>query len=233
MTTPEPIRIFIGFDQREAAAYHVCVQSLIEHSSQPLEIHPLALNNMRRFYAERHMDGSNAFIYTRFLVPYLCGWSGYAIFLDGDMLIRSDIAELWDMRRGDRGVHVVKHYYTTKHPIKYLGNKNEDYPRKNWSSVILWNCGYFPNRCLTPAYIKEHDGSHLHRFEWLKDEHIESLPPRWNHLVSEYPVNPNADLLHYTIGTPCFPGYEKQEGGVEWITTFKRMIEPCLNSPQD
>jgi len=223
---PESIKIFLGYDPREAAAYHVCCQSLIEHSSEPLEIHPLALNNMARFYAEAHTDGSNAFIYSRFLVPYLCGFSGFAIFLDGDMLVRRDIAELWHLRRPDRGVQVVQHDYKTAHPIKYLGAKNEDYPRKNWSSVVVWNCGYFPNRKLTPEFVGKAPGSYLHRFEWLTDEQIEALPFAWNHLNIEYKPNPAAALYHYTLGLPAFEGYGTQEGADEWFATADRMLTP-------
>ena len=222
----EPIRIFIGYDPREASAYHVCCQSLIERSSRPLEIHPLALNNLEASYVEQHKDGSNAFIYSRFLVPYLCGFSGFAIFLDGDMLARGDVAELWNMRRPDRGVQVVKHDYKTAFPVKYLGAKNEDYPRKNWSSVILWNCGFFPHRKLTPDFVAKAKGSYLHRFEWLEDAQIEPLPSDWNHLTMEYAPNPAAMLYHYTLGLPAFKGYDEQEGAGEWFDTADRMMAP-------
>lgn len=220
------VRVFIGYDKREASAYHVCCQSLIEHSSVPLEIHPLALNNMERFYAERHVDGSNAFIYSRFLVPYLCGWTGHALFLDGDMLVRGDIADLWNRRRNDKGAQVVKHDYLTKHPYKYLGYKNEDYPRKNWSSVILWNCNYFPHRKLTPEFVATKPGSYLHRFGWLEDSMIDDLPAEWNRLVMEQPVEPQDKLLHYTIGLPAFKGYDQQDGAQEWFDTAERMMAP-------
>ena len=226
MSTPEPVRVFIGYDAREAVAYHVCCQSIIENCSRPVEIHPVALNLMQKFYAEAHKDGSNAFIYTRFLVPYLCGWHGSALFLDGDMLVRGDLAELWALRRPDRGVQVVQHDYRTKHPVKYLGAVNEDYPRKNWSSVILWNCGFWPNRKLTPEFVTEQPGSYLHRFEWLRDEQIEPLPPEWNHLCMEQEPTVDAKLLHFTVGTPCFPGYEQQEGADEWRATLQRMNTP-------
>jgi hypothetical protein len=226
VSTPEPIRVFIGYDAREAVAYHVCVQSLIEHSSVPLEIHPLALNTMEEFYAERHVDGSNAFIYSRFLVPYLCGFAGYALFLDGDMLCRSDVAALWARRRPDKGCAVVQHDYQTRYPVKYLGAKNEDYPRKNWSSVILWNCAYYPHRKLTPEFVATASGSYLHRFGWLADPQIDALPPEWNHLCKEYPALPTAKLLHFTVGTPCFPGYEEQEGAGEWFATRDRANAP-------
>lgn len=226
MSTPEPIRIFIGYDSREASAYHVCCQSLIEHSSLPLEIHPLALNNMERFYAEQHTDGSNAFIYSRFLVPYLCGFSGFALFLDGDMLVRGDVADLWNYRRSDVGIQVVKHDYKTKHPVKYLGSVNQDYPRKNQSSVMLWNCSFWPNRKLTPEFVSNSPGSFLHQFGWLDDGQIDSLPAAWNHLTMEYPESEKAQLLHYTIGLPAFAGYEQQEGADEWFATRDRMLTP-------
>jgi len=226
MSTPEPIRIFIGYDSREASAYHVCCQSLIEHSSQPLEIHPLALNNMERFYTEQHTDCSNAFIYSRFLVPYLCGWNGFAIFLDGDMLVRGDVAELWHFRRSDRGVHVVEHDYQTKYTVKYLGARNENYSRKNWSSVMLWNCGFYPHRKLTPDFIAKADGSYLHRLTWLNDDQIEALPAEWNHLCMEYAPAPNVKLAHFTIGLPAFSGYAEQYCADEWFATRERMLAP-------
>ena len=225
MRTPEIARIFIGYDPRESVAYHVCSQSLIEHSSIPLQITPLALPNIAGLYAETHTDGSNAFIYSRFLIPWLCGWQGPALYLDGDMIVRSDIAELWALRRLDVGVQVVKHDYKTKHPVKYLGARNEDYPGKNWSSVILWNCGYSPHRCLTPDFVSKATGSYLHRFEWLLPEKVGDLPRSWNHLVGEY-GKADCDLAHYTIGTPCFPGYEAQEYGVEWYDCLTNLMAP-------
>ena len=133
----KPIPIFIGYDPREAIAYHVCANSIIRHSSVPVSLIPLALNNFKD-YTETHTDGSNQFIYSRFLVPYLMDYTGQAIFMDGDMIVRGDIAELWALRELDKDVQVVKHDYKTKMKEKYLGSKNEDYPRKNWSSVMIF-----------------------------------------------------------------------------------------------
>lgn len=209
------IPIFIGYDPRESIAYHVCVNSIIRHATQPVQIIPVALN-LFKDYTETHTDGSNHFIYTRFLVPYLMNWSGHAIFIDGDMIVKSDITELWDMRDPTLDVQVVKHDYKTKMPIKYMGAKNEDYPRKNWSSVIIWNCNSFPNRRLTPEYIMKSTGSHLHRFEWLDDSRIGELPKEWNWLPDEYGPNLDAKLLHYTLGTPCFHEFASTPMGDEW-----------------
>lgn len=215
----QPYRIFIGYDPREAVAYHACVQSIIDWCKEPGKLQFTPVRGQRR-------DGSNDFIYARFLVPHLCGFSGRALFLDGDMIVRADVRELFDLPMLYRGVRVVKHDYKTKHLVKYLGNKNEDYPRKNWSSVVMWDCGFFPHRILTPEFVAKSSGSYLHRFEWLKDDQIGDLPAEWNHLTMEYEPNPAAKLYHYTVGTPCFHGFRIQEGADEWYSTYRRLIAP-------
>lgn len=209
------IPIFIGYDPREAIAYHTCVNSIIRNSTVPISIVPVALNLFEN-YAETHTDGSNHFIYTRFLVPYLMNYTGWAIFIDGDMIVRQDINELWNLRHPQYDIMVVQHQYKTRMTTKYLGSKNEDYPRKNWSSVILWNCDSASNRCLTPEFVQKSTGAQLHRFSWLADSQIGALPPEWNWLPDEYGANPNAKLLHYTLGTPCFQEFANTPQSDEW-----------------
>jgi lipopolysaccharide biosynthesis glycosyltransferase len=211
----KPIPVFVGYDPREAVAYHTCANSIIRHASRPVAIIPLALN-LFEDYEETHTDGSNHFIYSRFLVPHLMEYSGHAIFIDGDMIVRSDIVELWEQRDVTKDVQLVKHDYRTRMTEKYLGAKNEDYPRKNWSSVILWNCNSFPNRRLTPDFVQQSTGSFLHRFTWLDDERIGELPREWNWLPDEYGPNPDAKLLHYTLGTPCFHEFATTPMADEW-----------------
>ena len=211
----KPIPVFVGYDPREAVAYHTCANSIIRHASRPVAIVPLALN-LFEDYEETHTDGSNHFIYSRFLVPHLMEYSGHAIFIDGDMIVRSDIVELWEQRDVTKDVQIVKHDYRTRMTEKYLGAPNEDYPRKNWSSVILWNCNSFPNRRLTPDFVQQSTGSFLHRFTWLDDERIGELPREWNWLPDEYGPNPDAKLLHYTLGTPCFHEFATTPMADEW-----------------
>jgi hypothetical protein len=211
------IRVFIGYDSRESVAYHTCVQSILENTKSQVSFHPVC--------GERR-DGSNDFIYARFLVPWLCGFSGPAIFVDGDMIVRGDIAELAALHRNDQGVQVVKHDYKTKYPVKYLGNKNEDYPRKNQSSVMVWNCGYFPNKKLTPEYVASKSGSFLHRFLWLNEGQIGGLPESWNRLVLEQPIQADDKLLHFTIGIPAFQEYADCDGAEEWHATLGRALLP-------
>ena len=213
------IPVFIGYDPREAAAYHVCQQSILDNSpGADVAFYPVC---------GEQRDGSNTFIYERFLVPYKMRFQGHAIWLDGDMIVRGDIRELWRERPiGYMGCSVVKHDYKTKHPVKYLGNKNEDYPRKNWSRVILWDCVIFPNRVQVPDFVSRATWAYLHRFQWLADHQIGSLPEKWNRLVLEQDIQPTDELLHYTIGTPCFAEYADCDGADEWHQTYNRMVAP-------
>ena len=145
----EIVDIIVGFDEREAVAYHTFTQSVIEKSTTPIRFLPLCKGSLST-YEEVHKDGSNDFIYSRFLVPYLMNFNGWAIYADGDMVCLEDIKKLWDLRNNKYAVQVVKHNYKTKISKKYWGNKNEDYPRKNWSSLILWNCNHPSHKKLTP-----------------------------------------------------------------------------------
>ena len=218
------ISIVVGFDQRESIAYHVFCQSVLERASSPIRFIPLS-DNLVKKYKETHLDGSNQFIYSRFLTPYLSEYKGWAIFADGDMVCQADITDLWNLRDESKAVQVVKHDYKTKAQIKYLGNKNENYPRKNWSSLILWNCEHPANKLLTPDFIQSQPGSFLHRFSWLSNELIGELPMEWNWLAIEYPENPEAKIIHYTLGTPCFKDYSKESMSDIWYQIYGITIE--------
>lgn len=217
------IRLMVGFDPRESVAFHTFVQSVIDVTSVPVSVTPLVLSALPG-YSETHTDGSNTFIYSRFLTPYLAGFNGWAIFADGDMICREDLKELWDLRNENYAVMVAKHDYRTKAAQKYLGNKNENYPKKNWSSVILWNCSHPKNRVLTPEFVMSKDGKFLHRFSWLVDENIGEIPIQWNWLTTEYPNNPSAKLLHFTLGTPCFRDYQQSDMAEVWWDAHKNSL---------
>ena len=209
------INLFVGFDPREAVAYHVFCSSIIQNTSVPVQITPLVLSQLQEFN-EMHDDRSNDFVYSRFLTPYLTNFNGWAIFADGDMICQGDLKELIDMADPLKAVMVVKHDYQTKATQKYLGNINENYPRKNWSSVILWNCDHPKHKILTPDFVSKQTGKFLHRFSWLDDQDIGELPLEWNWLASEYKVNREAKLIHYTLGTPCFKDYKNSDMADIW-----------------
>jgi len=209
------INLFVGFDPREAVAYHGFCNSIIQNTSVPVQITPLVLSQLQEFN-ERHDDRSNDFVYSRFLTPYLSDFKGWAIFADGDMICQGDLKELIDMADPSKAVMVVKHDYQTKATQKYLGNINENYPRKNWSSVILWNCDHPKHKILTPDFVSKQTGKFLHRFSWLDDQDIGELPLEWNWLANEYRVNREAKLIHFTLGTPCFKDYKNSDMADIW-----------------
>jgi lipopolysaccharide biosynthesis glycosyltransferase len=223
------IPLYFGFDPRESIGAHVFQHSVLTRASLPVSFIPLHLDNVSKFYTETHKDGTNNFIYSRFLIPYMQGYQGWAIFMDGaDMLCLNDIAKLWELRDPfGKAVQVVKHDYKTTSNRKYVGTQmesdNRDYERKNWSSVMLINCAHYAWRRVTPRFIEESSGADLHRFTFMQDIEIGELPEEWNHLVTETPANPKAKLIHYTLGIPGFKHYEHCEFSDEWFDERGRM----------
>lgn len=221
------VKVFIGFDPVESVAWHTMAHSILKHSSRPVAIIPINIKNLESIYTrERDPKQSNEFSFTRFLVPYLSEYSGYSLFFDCDMLLRSDICEIFDVIQKDPGkaVYVVKHTYEPRVDIKYLNTVQYKYPRKNWSSVVLWNCGHPANKIITPEFVNSATGLDLHRFTWLKDEEIGELDVRWNWLVGEYD-DPPADVknVHWTVGGPYFHEFRNADYAEEWVEEFKSM----------
>ena len=211
------LNLYVGFDPREAAVYHVFCQSVIEHASGPVSFIPLHSPMLNNFDGQQ--DGTNAFIYSRYLVPYLQDYDGWALFCDGDMVVTEDIYDLWDLRDETKAVQVAKHDYKTTNHRKYIGtpieNDNVDYPRKNWSSVMLINCGHRSNQILTPEFVSTMGPVTLHRFQWLNDSEIGELPMDWNWLVGEY-ADDKAKLYHHTLGSPGFDHYKDCHSSRDW-----------------
>lgn len=192
----------------------------MRHSSGPVSFTPINKNNIPEF-TRGIEDGSTEFSFSRFLTPYLAGYSGQAVFMDCDMLVRCDMYELLELSSGMHDVYVVKHDYTPKTQDKFLGNKQHIYPKKNWSSLMVFNCWRQPVRNLTPQVVNTASGKYLHQFEWAKS--VGELPVEYNHLVGEYDPNPKARIIHYTLGTPCFEGYEDQEWANEWFDELRKI----------
>ncbi len=218
------IRVFIGFDPREDAAFGVLSHSIHARSSQPVSITPLMLSQLAGVYRrERNPLQSTDFSFSRFLTPYLCGYQGWAIFMDCDMLVLDDIARLWALRDDRFAVQVVKHRHVPKEDVKFLGAVQTKYEKKNWSSVMLMNCA----KCaaLTPEFVNSASGLELHQFKWLAADHlIGELPGKWNHLVGYDAPRRDASLVHYTIGGPYFEDYRDCEYAREWLSERDAML---------
>lgn len=211
------IRIFIGFDERETVAWHVLTHSILARSSQPVAFIPLALNNLQGVFTRpREALQSTDFSFSRFLTPYLSGYEGWSLFMDCDMLVRRDIAELWALRDERYAVMCVQHDHRPKESVKFLNQPQTPYGKKNWSSVMLFNNA----RCkaLTPEYVNTATGLQLHQFKWLQDDSlIGALPPAWNHLVGYSEPMPDAANVHYTLGGPYFDEYRDCEHAQAWV----------------
>jgi len=223
------LKIFIGYEPNEIVAFHTLVQSILEHASEPVSIIPLALKSLRTIHKrERDPRQSNDFTYTRFLVPHLCNFQGKALFMDCDMMFREDPVNLFKHADGKYAVQVVKHSYEPRDDVKYLGNRQYAYPRKNWSSVILWNCEHPSNQTLKPYMIDQAQPKVLHRFMWLKDEEIGSLPVKWNWLVGEYDITDDVtrgDIgnVHWTCGGPYFNEFKDADYADEWNKMLEKV----------
>lgn len=213
------IRVFIGWDPNEVVAYHVLAHSIIRHASVPVSITPLKLSQLPMKRA-RDPKQSTEFAFSRFLVPWLCGYEGEAIFMDCDMLMRDDIAKM----TGTRGaaVSVVQHKYMPRPEDKFLGQQQTVYAKKNWSSVMLFDNEQC--RALTPAYVNKASGLELHQFKWLDEDQVGKLDKSWNHLVQEYEPNPDAKLVHFTRGGPWFEKYRDVEFAREWRDELALMM---------
>ena len=221
-TLSEEINIFIGWDSREDIAYQVCKHS-IENKTKNANIHPLKQTSLRKeefYWRDEDKLASTEFTFTRFLVPELMEFNGWALFMDCDMILTTDIKELFDQVDDKYAVMCVQHDYTPKEGLKMDGQQQTVYPRKNWSSVMLINCSHPSNQILTKELVNDPDidGKYLHRFSWLKDEEIGKISYEWNWLVGWYKETQDISpkLIHYTEGGPWFENYKDCEYADLW-----------------
>ena len=221
---------FIGYDSKEDIAYRVCKASLLNHSSIPLSVLSLKIQELqaRNFYS-RSIDplASTEFTYSRFLVPSLMDYKGWAIFCDCDFLFLEDIAKLFENISENKAVYCVKHDYSPKEKHKMDGQVQTIYPRKNWSSFIVFNCSHPSNKKLSNKLVNSETGAYLHQFKWLDDKEIGSLDERWNWLEGWTSQNNSKKpfAIHYTRGGPWFDEWQDVEFAQEWLDARDAYLE--------
>lgn len=219
--------IYIGYEPREAAAFAVCRSSISHRLTRPIPIHGLILDDLRSrglYWREHTRNGnvlfdkiseapmSTEFAISRFLVPIIAK-TGFVIFMDCDIMARANIERIMSHVDPSKAVSVVKHHFDPPEGVKMDGQVQQRYARKNWSSVMVFNCDHVANRHgLSMQIVNTVPGRDLHRFFWLQDHEIGELPPEWNYLVNhtELPVNIGPRLVHWTDGSPCLPGFENE-----------------------
>ncbi len=230
------MRIYIGWDPHEMMAWNIAQTSMQQHAPQYLDIRRLAMEELsaKNLYTRPTIvvDGrlhdvvsdapmSTGHAIARFFVPMLEGYTGWAAFVDGDILVRRDINELFDLRDDRYAVMCVQHpseWSSASSPaVKKDGAPQTYYARKNWSSVMLFNCGHAANTSLNLHALNTQAGRDLQRFCWLADHEIGALPPTWNHLVGISPLDPDPAIAHFTLGTPQLPHAVPSPFDSEWI----------------
>lgn len=215
-------KIFIGYDSREDIAYRVAHHSLMRHSKGGLSVHPIkqaAVRELGIYTRPIDTSATTEFSLTRFLTPYLsCQKDGWVIFSDCDFLYTTDVAEVLDDLDPSMAIYVVQHEYEPSHDIKMDGKKQTRYPRKNWSSFIVFNCAHPDVQALTPGVVNSVTPAYLHRFEWISDQsQIGSLDLDWNFLEGEYPKPEKTPrVIHYTNGGPWFDEWQDVDYADLW-----------------
>lgn len=238
----KPFQVFIGFDMREYAAYAVAVAS-IRRFDRNVPIRGLVLSDLQRqgLYTrptERRLgrlwDGisgahmSTEFAISRFLVPEIVDREngiGWALFMDCDVMARAPLAELRKLLDDDKAVMCVKHDHRPTFNVKMDDQVQTSYPRKNWSSVMAFNCDHASNKTLDAEMVNSLPGRELHRFCWLDDDEIGELPPAWNYLVGHTEGVADPKIVHFTDGGPWFDGFRNVEYADEWLALMEQTVK--------
>ncbi len=231
MTNP-PFPIFVGWDSSEDIAYQVCRHSIAARASVPVRVMPIKQDELRDrglYTRKRDPLATTEFTYTRFLVPHLAGYRGWALFCDCDFLFLADIKLLIDLIDDTYAVMCVHHDHRPPESWKMDGRQQTLYPRKNWSSMVLYNCGHPANAALTPALINRQTGAYLHRFQWLDDAEIGAVPETWNWLEgwNRKPGDGPPSAVHFTRGGPWFDDWQDVEYAELWRAE-ERALERSL-----
>ena len=216
------LNIYVGYDSKEDIAYRVCKHSILKRSSANVKIRSLKLYELianKLYYRTIDPLASTEFTYSRFLVPTLNNFKGWAVFCDCDFLFFENVEKILNNVDESKAVYCVQHDYTPKEKHKMDGQKQTIYPRKNWSSLILFNCSHSSNKRLSVDLVNSETGSFLHQFKWLKDSEIGSLDERWNWLEGWTSKHNNKKpfAVHYTRGGPWFEEWQDVEFANEWI----------------
>lgn len=223
------LQVFVGWDPREDIAWEVCRHSILSRTdARKVSVTPLVQSELRaQGLYTRDIDtrAATEFSLTRFLTPHLAGNKGYAIFVDCDFLFLTDIQEVLKEIDPSKAISVVKHDYTPQPGIKMDGSVQYPYPRKNWSSFIVFNCAHPDVRALTPAIVNAAEPAFLHRFNWLEDESIGEIDKGWNYLEGWYgPTYNKLNAIHYTLGGPWFEHKTDCDFADLWIDEHHKLM---------
>lgn len=224
-----PRKVFVGYDSREDIAWQVCEHSILRHAASDLTVHPLRQPSLRELGLYDRPDDGPAFTefsLTRFLTPYLAASDDWTLFVDCDVLFTQDISRMMDGLDRSKALYVVQHDYVPANAIKMDGKGQSVYPRKNWSSFMLFNGAHPAVKALTPDVVNGSTPAFLHRFGWVEDDSmIGSLDLEWNFLVGEYPKPAETPAaIHFTNGGPWFSDWQETDYADLWLAERDRVL---------
>lgn len=219
-------KIFMGYTSYQDVVYQVAKHSIERHAKDIVKVYPIvqsALKELGIYYRKVDQKGSTEFSITRFLTPWLAGYKGWALFCDNDILALDDIGKLFAQADDKYAIMCVKHNHKPQESIKLDNQLQTQYPRKNWSSVVLWNCNHAKNKLITPDLVNEISPMFLHRFMWLENHEIGDLSCEWNWLVewNKETRDGKPKMLHFTEGGPYFRAYQNVEYADLWRAEYK------------
>jgi lipopolysaccharide biosynthesis glycosyltransferase len=237
---PDPLRVFVGYDSRQPEAFAVCERSILDHASVPVLVTPLKQEALRQMGLYRRapfpgtridtVDGkpfSTEFTFTRFLVPALMQYEGWALFCDDDMLFRADVKLVFEKAQDNKAVMCVHHDHKPTETTKMEGLEQTKYARKNWSSFMLWNCSHQDNQVLSVDDVSNRPGWWLHRFRWIRDAwKIGVLPEAWNWLEGHSGTDITPDVVHFTRGGPWLEAWKNIPYSDEWWAVHDAIRKP-------
>jgi lipopolysaccharide biosynthesis glycosyltransferase len=235
MITTGTEKVFVGYDSREDIAWQVCRHSLLRHSSPDLAVIPIrqsAVRELGLYTRPQDAGASTEFSLTRFLTPYLAAQSGWVAFCDCDFLFTTDVRQVFEGLDDQKALYCVQHDYTPHFQVKMDGKKQAVYPRKNWSSFMIFNCDHPDVKALTPEVVNSASPAYLHRFEWISDESaIGALDLDWNFLEGEYPKpDMTPRVIHYTNGGPWFEEWQNCDYADLWTQERDLYLQSAIKT---
>ena len=230
------LKVFIGWDPEHAEAAEVCRHSLLKHATVPLQIEFLKqseLRDLKLYWRADDTMASTEYTYTRYLVPHLMQYSGLALYVDAQFVFLDDVREIFQNLDSKAAVHVVKHNYKPKNTTKLSGKEQAQYSRKNWSSLVLWNCSHPDLKSLTLDQVNTQPASWLHRFEFIPSSTVHSIGIDWNWLVGWYkePDDGTPKALNFTEGGPWLPNHRSCEYGAFWQQAYQDWQRSQISAP--
>jgi hypothetical protein len=208
-----PIRIYCGAARDARLPFEVLAHSIRRHTPHPVEIHAID-NGSAPLPADPRHAPYTQFSFARFAIPALAGYQGRAVYMDSDMLVFRDFAELWQLPFDGAKVLIE------------IGSRDQR-DRGKHTAVMLLDCARLEWRVdeIVADLGRRYDYNDLMAVDPLlaRGEMLERIPTGWNDLDRFDPERTRN--LHYTeIRTQPWVTAGHPLGHL-WTAELKRAID--------